>query len=254
MNEIKEIFSNIWIKEVDTDDFHVRGVLMLGDERALVWDTLTHPRDMAEFLPLIGDRELVVVYSHADWDHIWGTAGLNKSNRVVIGHSTCLNRFTKDVPLTLKERKSSEPRVWDEVKLVPPLVTFQNELEIDLGGLMVSLHSLPGHTLDSIVAFLPESGIFLGGDTIETPFPVINPDSPVNLWVDALMGWVEDERVREVIPAHGEIGKKEIFHANIQYLKGLMEGAPVSIPTNMSSFYQQTHVENLRHFEILRSG
>lgn len=46
-----------------------------GRRRALVWDTLSHPRDMAGWLPLISPLELVIVYSHADWDHIWGTAG-----------------------------------------------------------------------------------------------------------------------------------------------------------------------------------
>jgi glyoxylase-like metal-dependent hydrolase (beta-lactamase superfamily II) len=76
----------IFATEVALGEYDVRGVLLAGDARAVVWDTLSHPRDMAGWLPLIGGRDLVVVYSHADWDHIWGTAGLPLDRALVMGH------------------------------------------------------------------------------------------------------------------------------------------------------------------------
>jgi len=66
------IGDGIFATEVALGEYDVRGVLLVGDARAVVWDTLSHPRDMTRWRPLIGGRDLVVVYSHADWDHIWG--------------------------------------------------------------------------------------------------------------------------------------------------------------------------------------
>jgi glyoxylase-like metal-dependent hydrolase (beta-lactamase superfamily II) len=95
------IGDGVFATEVALGEYDVRGVLLVGDARAVAWDTLSHPRDMSGWLPLIGSRDLVVVYSHADWDHIWGTAGLPLERAtVVMGHRACQARFTADVPRT----------------------------------------------------------------------------------------------------------------------------------------------------------
>ena len=61
-----QISDVLWVQELDLGIFEVRGSLVLGQERAVIWDSLSHPRDMTPYLPLIGDRDLFVVYSHAD--------------------------------------------------------------------------------------------------------------------------------------------------------------------------------------------
>jgi glyoxylase-like metal-dependent hydrolase (beta-lactamase superfamily II) len=76
MSTLRALDQRIWTAEVALREYDVRGALVLGDGHALVWDTLSHPRDMHPYLALIADVDLVVAYSHADWDHIWGTAGL----------------------------------------------------------------------------------------------------------------------------------------------------------------------------------
>jgi glyoxylase-like metal-dependent hydrolase (beta-lactamase superfamily II) len=244
---MNEYSPNLWLNEINLGSFTVRGGLMIGNERALVWDTLSHPRDMQPYLPLIQGKDLLIVYSHADWDHIWGTAGLANLCRVIIGHEICLKRFYEDVTPTLKEKKAAEPKVWDEVKLIAPNLTFSTDLNIDLGEMMVTFHTLPGHTPDAIVAFLPEQGILLGGDTLETPFPVVNDDSPVEQWIENLSRWEKDKRVKTVIPAHGVIGGPEIIRNNIKYLKSLLDGTKAQIPYEVDSFYKETHQSNMRN-------
>ena len=71
MSDIRRLEPGISLLQVTLDDYDVRGALVVGAQRAVVWDTLSHPRNMDPFVPLIGDRDLVIVYSHADWDHIW---------------------------------------------------------------------------------------------------------------------------------------------------------------------------------------
>ena len=79
------------IHEISTGDFSVRSILIQGRRFCLVWDTLTHPRDMAQFAEVAASQQCFVVYSHGDWDHIQGTAALH--NPLVIGHRECLMRF-----------------------------------------------------------------------------------------------------------------------------------------------------------------
>ena len=145
---------------------------------------------VSEFLEREGltDRQLVVVYSHADWDHVWGTGGL-PAGIPIIAHASCRQRFDDDVPLYLAEYQRKTPGRWDEVTLVPPTITFADSLAIDLGGVTVELSHLPGHTEDCLVAFVPEWGVLLAGDTVETPFPLLDETLPVQPWIDRLAGW-----------------------------------------------------------------
>jgi glyoxylase-like metal-dependent hydrolase (beta-lactamase superfamily II) len=246
MSTVQSLESRIWFTEVVLGEYDVRGVLIVGEERALVWDTLSHPRDMRGYPPLIGGRELVIAYSHADWDHIWGTAGLPHRKAVIWGHRACLARFAADVPVTLRERQVAEPVAWDDVTLVSPNRVFENETSVDLGSMTVTLHHLPGHTRDSIVALVPEPGLLLVGDAAETPFPVVPEGSPLAAWIAGLQRWELDPRVRTVVPAHGAIGGREILRRNIVYLEGLRDGHPVEATEPLSDFYRHTHESNLR--------
>ena len=236
---------NIWSTRVALGEYDVRGALVLGATRALVWDTLARPRDMRTYLPFIGPRELVIVYSHADWDHIWGTSGLPHAGVTIIAHDQCRARFDSDVPGTLATKQRDEPGLWDDVVLVPPTETFSAEHSIDLGGFTVTLSHLPGHTRDCIVGFIPETGLLLAGDTVETPCPVVPADAPLDEWIGALRRWEGDERVRSVVPAHGPIGGREILARNIAYLDALRRGRPIEPSGTLTPFYRKTHAANV---------
>jgi len=247
MNTDRTIADGVFVTDVALGDYDVRSVLLVGDTRAVVWDTLSHPRDMSEWPPLIGSRELVVVYSHADWDHIWGTAGLPLGRTTIVtGHRACQARFTADVPRTLRERQQAEPGGWDEVVLIAPDTVFDLETMVDLGSMTLELHHLPGHTADTIVGFVPERGLLLMGDTAETPFPVVPADSPLGAWIGGLERWERDPRVRTVVPAHGPIGGVEILQQNLRYLRALLEGRPLSVAEPLTDFYRKTHETNQR--------
>jgi glyoxylase-like metal-dependent hydrolase (beta-lactamase superfamily II) len=236
----------IWVTRVSLDDYDVRGVLILGERRAVVWDTLSRPRDMRPFLPMIGSRELVIVYSHADWDHVWGTAGLDYDGVTIVGHERCGERFGTDVPMVLAEKRAAQPGAWDDVVLVPPTECFEREWSLDLGGMTLMLRHLPGHTPDCIVGLIPERGALLAGDTVETPCPVVPADSPLSDWISELLEWADDPRVQHVIPAHGPMGGREILEQNVRYLEGIRAGQPIEPEGPLTDFYRDTHLSNIR--------
>jgi glyoxylase-like metal-dependent hydrolase (beta-lactamase superfamily II) len=201
---------------------------------------------MTPLLLLIQGKTLTIIYTHADWDHVWGTAGLPYTHARIIGHTVCLERFTTDVPQTLHVKQSTTAQRWDAVELIPPTDTFQNEMSLPFGSLNITLHHLPGHTRDSLVIFFPKYGILFMGDTVETPFPCLESHSPLAPWIDELQRWESDPRVRHVIPAHGDIGGREIIQQNIAYLQRLLHGDDFEIPEPLTAFYRETHQENLR--------
>ncbi|NPV85026.1 MAG: MBL fold metallo-hydrolase [Anaerolineae bacterium] len=244
MAKINLLQEGIWTCEVWLDgyDMDVRGVVILGEERAVVWDTLTHPRDMEAVVPLLKGKDIWVVYSHADWDHIWGTCGLPAAE--IVSHISAGDRFQKEVHQTLRQMRVERPGVWDTVSIVCPTVLFDDYMCINLGSISLELYALPGHTIDSIVGFIPEKGVLLGGDAIEDPFPVLGRSECLKTWIDGLRYWSEHLGVRIVIPAHGAIGTRDLIERNRVYLTGLTDGSS-SLPENVGEFYRQSHFSNL---------
>ena len=252
MTNIHPLCANISVSEIEFPNFTVRGGLLLGRDQAVIWDSLSHPNDMQPLLPLMSGRKIIVIYSHADWDHIWGTAAFPRDNLTVIGHRLCLQRFGEDVPVTLRERQQAEPGIWEAVQLIPPDLVFENDYCLDLGDFFLELHALPGHTADSIVGFASRHGVLLAGDTVECPLPCVPPDCPIDLWISGLERWLNEPRLQIVVPAHGRIGGKELIADTIGYLQSLLNGGTPSELSALPDFYRQTHLENIRNMTTAR--
>ena len=246
MDQTERFDARTWFATIALKGFTVRAALLRGSERVLIWDTLTHPRDMLPFRSLLAGRRPVIVYSHGDWDHLWGTAGLPWEEALIVAHAASLERFRDEIPQELKDRQDAEPGRWEDVKLLAPTRTFAEELCLELGGLTVELRHLPGHTADSITALVPETGLLLLGDAAELPLPVVPQKAPLAEWIAGLRRLDADPRVRTVVPAHGSVGGREILKQNIDYLEELRAGCPPSLPEPCSDFYRQTHRDNLR--------
>jgi glyoxylase-like metal-dependent hydrolase (beta-lactamase superfamily II) len=238
------------IHEVDAGEFRVRSVLVRGARRTLVWDTLTHPADMAGFAAICDGSPCLVAYSHADWDHILGTAAL--PSPLIIAHRASVKRFQTEAPSTLAELRAAHPGRWDNVSLMIPDMTFDGRLELDLGGLTVSLRTLPGHTEDSVVAFVPEMNLLLAGDAVELPCPCVPEGCDLDGWIEGLERWRTDARVCTVVPSHGPCGDREVIARTMAYLDGLRRGTPEPLPDGASPFYVATHRDNLRNCNPVR--
>jgi glyoxylase-like metal-dependent hydrolase (beta-lactamase superfamily II) len=240
---VRTLRPGLHLLETEVEDFDVRSAVLVGSERAVVWDTLAHPSHMAPVAGLVGDLPVTVAYSHADWDHAWGTCGLGWAT--VVAHDASVARFASDVRVELDARRRAAPDVWSAVELVPPTETFEDHHVVDLGGATLVLHALPGHTPDCIVGTVPEWGVLLAGDTVETPLPVVNDGATVRGWVASLERWRDDASVTQVIPSHGRLGGRELIGETLAYLRTLLEGASPD-PGEVPPFYEETHHRNVR--------
>ena len=245
MQQLREILPNLCTYDVSSPDLQVRAIVVIGQRYAAVWDTLTDPRDITALAELIGEKPFHAIYSHGDWDHVWGTAGFANKPLEIIAHAECLRRFGDDVPRTLRRMQLAELGRWDNVRLIPPNLTFTSSLTLDLGGVTLELHHLPGHTEDSIVGWIPEWGVLLGGDAIETPLPVVNSYRLLEGWLRALESWAGRDSLSRSIPSHGSLDGRDSLDQTLAYLRALTGDRNFNLPRKLDDFYRETHQKNL---------
>src|SRR5665648_242422 len=105
--------------------------------------------------PALAGRQLLVVNSHADWDHAWGNhvfaspGGLHPAP--IIGQRNCAARLqSAAMTVRLKSMRIGEPGRFNDVRLTPPNFLFDQKFIIDGGDLTLELFATPGHKSDHI--------------------------------------------------------------------------------------------------------
>lgn len=157
-------------------------VIIVTQHYVILVDTVINPttarKMLAYALPLLTkQRQLLVVNTHADYDHAWGNqlfAGPNAEHPVpIIGTRPCaeLLRSTEGIA-HLQEMQQTEPDFFSEVVLTPPTLLFNEQMTVDGGDLTIELFATPGHTVDHISLFIPEINTLLAADAAELPFPM----------------------------------------------------------------------------------
>lgn len=153
-------------------------------------DTVINPQTAAQMLEyarpyLTNGRQLLVINTHADYDHCWGnqlfagdTAPSTGSGQAVhpapiIGSHLSPPKFQQPEAKTyLAKMQQLEPEVFGEVVLTPPTLLIQDRFVIDGGDLTLELLPTPGHTDDHYSVFIPEIATLLAADAAELPYPM----------------------------------------------------------------------------------
>jgi glyoxylase-like metal-dependent hydrolase (beta-lactamase superfamily II) len=85
-----------------------------------------------------------------------------------------------------------------------PTITFAGELRLDLGDKHVRLFSTPGHSPDSIAAFVEEDRVLFGGDTVFSGFvPAIADGNGLTL--ESTLWGLADMDIEVLVPGHGTV-------------------------------------------------
>lgn len=142
--------------------------------------------------PWLTGRQLLLVNSHADWDHSWGNQVFAQPGgqfpAPIIGTQACAARLRSGEMIEKLERmRRDQPGYFDNVVLTPPTLLFEKEFRIDGGDLTLELFSTPGHTHDHISIYIPEIRTLLAGDAAELPFPFVQSADSLPLLRDSLM-------------------------------------------------------------------
>jgi glyoxylase-like metal-dependent hydrolase (beta-lactamase superfamily II) len=181
---IRELAESIWSCEQDDGPRIVRQVVVAGDEAVLVVDTGLPGAPAADLVPLLarlGRRDLAVLITHPDSDHLGGTAELlatDPAARVLAGaldlplvgdpermiHDRYA-RFSRqdDVPfgaaaMDRARTRAGEPFTGAEAALPGA--------RVELGGRAAEIIATPGHSPGHVSAFVADAGLLAAGDSV----------------------------------------------------------------------------------------
>ena len=214
---MNELAPGVWTHGIDAEGFPTVAAVALTPTRAFVIDTLMRPQDMRPVLELLaeraGSRRMVVVNTHHHWDHVYGNAAFAHTD--IVAQRAC--------PRLIQAQLGSAD---ESLQLPPPEgvplpnITFGDRLTYSDAGESVHLIHTPGHSEDSLVVFLTESRLLLGGDTVEWPLPNFAQRDGMREWVRTLRQ-LKQLPVDLVAPSHGPAMGKEIIDANERYIVGV---------------------------------
>ncbi len=163
---------------------------VVGDRRALMLDAGSSSAHTREFLDALGAesaaRPSAVVYTHSHWDHVLGGAELGG---LVIAHASTAERLIELAGRDWSDEGldravaagHASPRHAADVKeelrsprtvdVAPADIVFQNELDIELGGVTVRVRHVGGnHSSESCVMYgEPDRVLFLGDCMCDSP-------------------------------------------------------------------------------------
>ncbi len=122
---------------------------------------------------LTPSRSLLVINTHADYDHSWGNQFFAAMNAPIIGRRASVPIFSEPDPLAFLQRvQAEEPDIFGKVTPTPPTILFDEKLTIDGGDLTLHLFATPGHTVDHASLYIPEINTLLAADAAEAPYPM----------------------------------------------------------------------------------
>lgn len=196
-------------------------------EGIVVIDTLPFPfetEEMIEFLNSLGQGPIkYLVNTHWHGDHTNGNFLFDDSIELVC-HKRCQQALAEFGPEALEESKETTP-LLEEVEMRIPNVVFESgEMVLHVGNKSVEMALSPGHTLDSIVAYVREDKVLIASDTV---MPV-----PYFVWGDRRefkqsLEQLKRYNLESIVQGHGEVllrGEIPLaIDSSIDYLNTLEE-------------------------------
>ena len=198
--------------------------LIVGEGQSLLVDTLFDLHLTAAMLDsmagvVAGAPIDTVVNTHANGDHCYGNAELvRRRPDVDIVASTATAHEMPEVPPAMLAALNQAPGEigdlfrsffgefrFDGIELTLPTRTFDQRLELDVGGRLVELIEVgPAHTSGDTIVYVPDASTVYTGDILFIGGTPIVWAGPLSNWV-AACDLMLDLDVDTVVPGHGPL-------------------------------------------------
>ena len=213
--------------------------LILGKEKALLWDTgigIDHLRPLVE---KITDLPVTVLISHDHFDHIGGNAEFDEvwcyDIDTAISHLTDgptaeeMEELKTEMQLLSTVMDISGITVPDHIPGKAPTGTVKDGQLIDLGGRILEVLYTPGHTTSSIMLLDSENKLLFTGDMYYPgPLTAIDEDSSFPDYVASMRKVADraaDEKIEWVYCSHNYVEKGTDHLSRLaDFLEGIQNG------------------------------
>jgi len=156
------------------DPLGVYCYLIVGDNRALLYDTGHGIAPLDEVISKICDLPFDVILSHGHWDHTGGAYQFNEVWLHPSDNELCLRHFTETTRCAIAdmyERQITEEKIFDfnrekyiHDSNVVSLMPLEHGQIFDLGNLTVEIVPMQGHTAGCAGVLIREHKLLLTGD------------------------------------------------------------------------------------------
>ncbi len=222
-DELLRLTDNVWYFPLNPVREQVEpsvGVITMSNQTVLIdaGNSPGHARRILAALEKIHAPPIShIIYTHHHWDHVFGASVFGVP---AIGHTLCRESLLEGATKPwgaeyLKDEIRKNPRLnvsytaignaiedWSEFRIVPPVITFSNKMELHLDGLTLSMEHVEGeHSPDSIVVFVRGRGvIFLGDCYYVPPLHLRTPQSRGS--PEIIKSLVTDESIKVYVDGH----------------------------------------------------
>jgi cyclase len=193
-------------------------VFLVTDAGVLVIDTREHPRAAIDLLSLI--RKITdkpvrwVINSHFHGDHTFGNAAFQAEGATFVAQQETARIMKLVHPKEMARRQDYfKEHNYDpnEVKLILPDVTFDDQMSIYLGGREIHLiYFGPGQQAGDTFVLIPhDRALFTPGAFARHSMPNMAFTPSVESWIQLLDKVSARNDYDYILPAHGDVAHRE---------------------------------------------
>lgn len=225
-----QVTPRVWVWRYPVLDVNIS--LVVGDDRALLVDTLSGPsqgRELVAAVRAVTALPVTVVNSHGHFDHCFGNAVVAGELGVeelwaAPGVAESLSGDNGErIAEIVAEYGHLDPVMAAELPgavLLAPNRVIDDVVSFDLGG--VEARAWPvGHAHSTADVVVAADGVVICGDIVEEGAPPQTGDGDLRGWVAAL-GRLLPEMTGPVIPGHGAVVDAAFVAAQMRDLEAML--------------------------------
>jgi cyclase len=146
-----------------------------------------------------------VINTHYHMDHVGANAAFVEAGAIVLAHRNVRAWIHSEALRLLNKDTKPQYRAFFE-ELLPPTVTYDEGVELDLGSRTIRVQSFPGHTGGDSVVVIPDAKVVFAGDLFWREIVPTLVDASTQPLIDTLDTLAKNESGATFVPGHGELG------------------------------------------------